>query len=200
MKSNLCLTTTAALLLALSANAKGLLGEKYFGVEIASASIESVDGWGAGFVYNRPFTADNEYGLDFHIAFATLEGEEFDVDFDGQSILGGVTLYPIKTMEMKPFIAAGIGYSEASIETYDEEAFTYQFAIGGEWQASDTVTVRPYWLYTDSPDFADSGQGALGIEASVWLKDEYNLGLSFERTSIEGYNLDVLSFLFRKSF
>lgn len=181
-------------------SAKGLLGENYFGAAYDVGSIEDLDLWGVSFLYNQQLGADNEYAYDLHVSASYAELDEPGASLDGKEIQFGLVVYPNKTFELKPFIALSAGYGEATLFGDSDDSFLYQASIGGEWKPSNNFTITPYWSYFDYTSVENGDDSVLGIQGSLWLQDKYNVGIDFSRMSVEGFNLDVVSIIYRQSF
>lgn len=200
MKKRNALVLIPLALLTTHVSAKGLLGEKYFGASYDIGTIEDIDLWAVSFEYNRPLGADNKYAYDLNLSASYAELEEFGVTVDGQDIDLGLVIYPTEDFELKPFLGLSAGFGKAALLGESDDSFKYQVTIGGEWKHSEAFTITPYWSYFDYTSLEGGGKSVVGIEGSLWVKEQHNIGIDYSRLSIDGYHLDVLSFIYRRSF
>lgn len=200
MKINRILAAAAPLLLIASADARGLLGETYLSGSYDSGSVEDVDLWGLSFGYNKPIARDREYSYDLNLAASFAELDESGIDADGKGLEAGLVVFPNKEMELKPFIAAHVGYGEATGFGLSEDSFLYRISVGGEWRASERFVIVPLVSYFDYTEVDEGDDVTVGVSGNFWIDDHNNVGLGFERTSRSGLRLDVVSLTYRFAF
>ena len=182
------------------AQAKGLLGETYITGSFDSGSVEEVDAWGLSFGYNKPIAQDREYSYDFNLSAYFAELDEAGIDADGKGLEAGLVVFPNKEMEVRPFIAAHVGYGELAAFGLSDDSFLYRVSVGGEWQASERVVLTPTVSYFDYTELADGDDVTVGVSGSFWIDDHNNVGLGFERTSRSGLHADVVSVTYRFAY
>ena len=200
MKKNLYYVVALILATAPVTYAQGLLGERYIGASYDHGSAEEIDTWGVTLHYNNPLFEDREYAYDLNVRANYVELDEADFQADGKQVEAGIVIYPIKTMEMRPFLAAHAGFGEATVFGLTDDSFVYRISIGGEWQASERLTITPVVSFFDYTDIEDGDEITLGIEGNVWLTDNNSVGLGYSQTSSDGFDFEMVSLSYRFAF
>lgn len=200
MKNRFYIAAALPLLLVAAAEARGLLGETYLSGSFDSGSVEDVDVWGLSFGYNRPVAQDREYSYDLNLAASFAELDESGIDADGKGLEAGLVVFPNKEMEVRPFVAAHVGYGEATAFGLSEDSFLYRISVGGEWQASERFVIVPVVSYFDYTEVDEGDDVTVGVSGNFWIDDHNNVGIGFERTSRSGLHLDVVSVIYRFAF
>lgn len=152
----------------LAADSAGLLGQAYGGLTFSTTDLHgtslSVDHY--SFEYNLPITADFDanFGYDYGQS-GTILGSRVK-----QHLLGASVRAYSTNAWGKPYIEAGLGYTNVRYAGSKEGSYLWALAVGAEFQVAPAFSVTPYVQYSDAPDIGGSeGTWDFGVKANYWL-------------------------------
>lgn len=151
-----------------AAPANGLLGQTYGGL---GYSFTNLEGTAVGidnftFEYNQPLNT----GLDaiFNYTYSQ-SGVMAGNRAIGQDFGAGLRAFSSAAWG-KSYIEAGVGYAKSKIAGWKEGSYTWQVAVGAEFQVCASCTVTPYVKYSDAPDLGGSdGTFDYGVKSNYWV-------------------------------
>jgi hypothetical protein len=144
---------------------RGLIGERYLGVDGGWERLENAvsdDGWGVGAELNMPFPLDPQaqFGTDLNI-----RGDYADVfDADIWDVNGVLRVHTMRHEMVTPFVGAGFGWRD-----FDVVDSTYVPVEAGLELGLGPLAVAPFFRYSFALDSAVDDFWSLGAKAVWWL-------------------------------
>ena len=174
----------------LAADSAGLLGQAYGGLSFSTTDLHgtslSVDNY--SFEYNLPITAGFDANFGYNYAQSgTILGSRVKE----QSLGGSVRAYST-TSWGKPFVEAGLGYTNVRFAGSKEGSYLWALAVGAEFQVASAFSVSPYVQYLDAPDIGGSeGTWDYGVKANYWLTRRISIVADLSRNDDKDMNYSV---------
>ena len=187
-----------------TASGDGLLGKKYFQVGYQSFDLEGANAWGAGVGINIPQTVSaDKYSFDLNASLMYLEDDEEGGSVSVQTGAVGLTIYSsdenFADTRFNPYLNFSVGYGEFKVDIPDLIGYQISASIGVELIASDVITIKPFFGYTEVDKLNDGGE-AFGIELSIWLSEQSNFAVEYEHASESGIDINGIGIAYRRGF
>jgi opacity protein-like surface antigen len=159
----------------------GLLGQTYAGLDYSYVDLHDspTNADTFGFQYNQALNS----GLDGRLTYDWSQTGLVLGDRARQQTVGAaLRAFSTSYSWGKPYVEAGAGWTWAKYAGYHDNSFTWQVAIGTEFQVAPKITVTPYIKYEDAPDLAGSGTTNFGVKANYWVNSQWGVtgGINYD--------------------
>mgnify|MGYP001548052333 CR=1 FL=1 len=150
----------------------GLLGQTYAGLDYSYVDYHNspTNADSFGFEYNQALSA----GLDGLLTYDwTQTGLVLGDRARQQTIGGALRAFSTSYTWGKPYVEAGGGWTWVKYAGAHDNSFTWEVAVGSEFQVAPKITVTPYVRYEDAPDISDSDTWNFGVKANYWVNTQW---------------------------
>lgn len=158
-----CLTSG---LMVTGANAQGLIGQPYFGVDGGWERLENGDsdnGWGVGAELNAPIPMDPEARMGAELGF---RGDYMDLfDRDIWRVEGLLRGYMTAHEGLTPYVGAGFGW----VDFDDVDSTFLPLEAGVEFALGPGFALQPFFRYSFAFDSAVDDFWSVGARGVYWL-------------------------------
>jgi hypothetical protein len=170
-------------LFGLHASARGLVGERYFGIDGGWERLDNGDsdeGWGVGAELNMPFQMAGrqlQYGSDLRLRGDYKDVFDRDI-YDVNAVIRGF-MQPTRT-GFTSFAGAGVGWVD-----FDAEDSIYLPVEAGLQFALGPISLIPYVRYSFAFDSAVDDFWSAGANSVFWLGDAWGVTASIAYTDYD---------------
>jgi opacity protein-like surface antigen len=168
----------------------GLLGQTYAGLDYSYVDFDNspTNADSFGFQYNQALSA----GLDGLLTYDwTQTGLVLGDRARQQTIGGALRAFSTSYSWGKPYVEAGGGWTWVKYAGIHDNSFTWEVAVGSEFQVAPKVTVTPYVRYEDAPDLSDSDTWNFGVKANYWVNTQWAVtaGINYDDSHDTAYTV-----------
>jgi len=163
-------------------SAKGILGERTFGVDGGWERWEngdSDDGWGVGVELNipGPLPTDSTFGMDLNV-----RGDYIDIfDRDVFDVSGTLRAYMTPPdLMIKPFVGAGFGWADL-----DFDDTTYIPVEGGLEFSFGDAAILPFFRYNFALESGFDDFWSVGAKGVYWINEVWGITASGDYTDYD---------------
>lgn len=150
----------------------GLLGQTYAGLDYSYVDLHnsSTNADAFGFQYNQLLNS----GLDGRLTYDWSQtGLILGERARQQTIGGALRAFSTSYSWGKPYVEAGAGWTWVKFAGNHDNSFTYEVAVGSEFQVAPKTVVTPYIKYEDAPDLSGGGTWNFGVKANYWVTSQW---------------------------
>lgn len=161
--------------------AKGILGERTFGVDGGwerQENNDSDDGWGIGVELNipGPMATESTFGIDLNV-----RGDYVDIfDRDVFDVSGVLRAYMNPDFAVKPFVGVGFGWID-----FDFDDTTYVPVEGGLEFGFADVAILPFFRYNFALDSGFDDFWTVGAKGVYWFNEVWGITASGDYTDYD---------------